>query len=253
MTTTNGDGVMNLRDLKYIITVAESRHFGKAAERLFGRRRFRTRDRQPVILRVGARQGLRQDVGDGIEQRVIVLVVGLIASRIAGSIVKPLRALSDAARRLSRGEREVSIRETSFASEEVNLLTRTFNDFLKRSKFSKKLDIALSGDDVREGLTAVVSVKVPEPQFEGQTKTKLGNSEVQGIVEGITNEKIGTYFEEHPGVARTLVSKSVQAALAREAARKARDFARADALRDELKARGWAIEDTPKGPKLKKL
>ena len=77
-------------------------------------------------------------------------------------------------------------------------LTRTLNEYLKRSKLSKQLEDTLSGDDVREGLTAVVSAKVPNPQFEGQTKSKLGNSEVKGIVEFIMNEKLGETFDMNP-------------------------------------------------------
>jgi DNA gyrase subunit B len=105
-------------------------------------------------------------------------------------------------------------------------LTRTLNDFLKRSKFVKKLDETLSGDDVREGLTAVVSVKVPEPQFEGQTKAKLGNSEVKGIVESIVNEELTAYFDKFPGEIAQILEKTVLAAKAREAARRAREMTR---------------------------
>jgi DNA gyrase subunit B len=104
-------------------------------------------------------------------------------------------------------------------------LTRTLNDALKRSKHSKKCD-SLSGDDVREGLTAVISVKVPEPQFEGQTKAKLGNSEVAGIVQSIVGESLGAYFEENPREVEKILEKAVLAAKAREAARKAREMTR---------------------------
>jgi DNA gyrase subunit B len=90
----------------------------------------------------------------------------------------------------------------------------------------KKAEFSLSGDDVREGLTAVLSVKVMEPQFEGQTKTKLGNSEVRGIVEAAMNEALGSWLEENPPAARSLITKAMQAARAREAARKARDLTR---------------------------
>lgn len=105
-------------------------------------------------------------------------------------------------------------------------LTRTLNDFMKRLKLNKKFQENLSGDDVREGLTAVISVKVPDPQFEGQTKAKLGNSEVKGIVESIVNEKLTLYFELKPGVAKKILEKSILAAKAREAARKARELTR---------------------------
>ena len=105
-------------------------------------------------------------------------------------------------------------------------LTRTFNDYLKRSKHSKKMDESLSGDDVREGLTAVISVKVMDPQFEGQTKAKLGNSEVRGIVESQVNESLSHYFDENPKVVEAILEKTVLAAKARQAARRARDLTR---------------------------
>ena len=105
-------------------------------------------------------------------------------------------------------------------------LTRTLNEFMKNSKLAKKMDENLTGDDVREGLTCVISVKVPEPQFEGQTKTKLGNSEVRGIVESIVNERLTTYLEENPGVIDIILDKSITASKARAAARRARDLTR---------------------------
>ena len=105
-------------------------------------------------------------------------------------------------------------------------LTRTINDVAKRRDFLKKEDFTLSGEDIREGLTCVLHVKVREPQFEGQTKTKLGNSEVEGIVKTVVNEHLGNYLEEHPPVARNIIEKAVSAARAREAARKARDLVR---------------------------
>jgi len=105
-------------------------------------------------------------------------------------------------------------------------LTRTLNDYLRKSKFAKKFDDSLTGDDVREGLTAVVSVKVPEPQFEGQTKSKLGNSEVKGIVESIINEELAAYFDKYPNSIGSILEKSVVAAKARVAARKARELTR---------------------------
>nr|MDP2482834.1 toprim domain-containing protein [Candidatus Palauibacterales bacterium] len=103
-------------------------------------------------------------------------------------------------------------------------MTRTINAY--GSKNAKKGEPSLSGDDVREGLVAVLSVKVLEPQFEGQTKTKLGNSEVRGIVESLVNDKLGTWLDENPSSARRIIEKAVQAARAREAARKARDLTR---------------------------
>jgi DNA gyrase subunit B len=105
-------------------------------------------------------------------------------------------------------------------------LTRTINDVAKRRDFLKKEGFTLSGEDIREGLTCVLHVKVREPQFEGQTKTKLGNSEVEGIVKAVVNEHLGSYLEEHPPVARNIIEKAVSAARAREAARKARDLVR---------------------------
>ncbi len=105
-------------------------------------------------------------------------------------------------------------------------LTRTVNAYAKSNKLIKDDKQAMGGDDIREGITAVLSVKIPDPQFEGQTKTKLGNGEVEGIVQQIVNDELGTYFEENPNVARTIIEKAVVAAQARSAARKARDLAR---------------------------
>jgi DNA gyrase subunit B len=105
-------------------------------------------------------------------------------------------------------------------------VTRTLNSYAQGNSLLKNLKNNLSGDDVREGMTAVISVKIPEPQFEGQTKTKLGNSEVKGLVEAIVNEKLGEFLEENPAVARKVITKGVEAARAREAARKARDLTR---------------------------
>ena len=105
-------------------------------------------------------------------------------------------------------------------------LTRTINDYARRTKLFKKDEESLSGDDVREGLTCILSVKVMEPQFEGQTKTKLGNSEVRGAVEAAINEHLGIFLDENPKAAKSIIEKSLSAARAREAARKARDLAR---------------------------
>src|SRR5574338_461920 len=105
-------------------------------------------------------------------------------------------------------------------------LTRTVNFYASKNNLAKDLKESISGDDIREGLTAIISVKIPRPQFEGQTKTKLGNTEVKGIVEAIVNDKLGAYLEENPNVSRRIVAKSVEAARAREAARKARDLVR---------------------------
>src|SRR6478609_9198842 len=105
-------------------------------------------------------------------------------------------------------------------------LTRVINAYAQKGNFLKKADFTLSGDDVREGLTAVLSVKVHEPQFEGQTKTKLGNSEVESAVKTLVNEWLAAYLEEHPKTANIVIEKAVSAARAREAARKARDLTR---------------------------
>ena len=105
-------------------------------------------------------------------------------------------------------------------------LTRTVNQYGKANKILKDDADSMTGEDIREGLTAVVSVKVPDPQFEGQTKTKLGNSEVEGIVSSVVNDELATFFEENPAVARKIIEKGVLAARAREAARKARELTR---------------------------
>jgi DNA gyrase subunit B len=106
-------------------------------------------------------------------------------------------------------------------------LTRTINAYAVKNNLAKDLkDASLSGDDIREGLTGVISVKIPRPQFEGQTKTKLGNTEVKGIIEAIVNDRLGQFLEENPAVARRIIGKAVDAARAREAARKARDLVR---------------------------
>ncbi|HEY6009658.1 MAG TPA: DNA topoisomerase (ATP-hydrolyzing) subunit B, partial [Geobacteraceae bacterium] len=105
-------------------------------------------------------------------------------------------------------------------------LTRTMNTYANANNLLKNVKVAISGEDLREGLTAVISVKIPQPQFEGQTKTKLGNSEVKGYVETLVNEKLAVYLEENPQVARKVLEKSIDAARAREAARKARDLTR---------------------------
>ncbi|MCP4076364.1 MAG: DNA topoisomerase (ATP-hydrolyzing) subunit B [Gammaproteobacteria bacterium] len=105
-------------------------------------------------------------------------------------------------------------------------LTRTVNAYANNEGLLKKDMKSLSGDDVREGLTAVISVKIPEPQFEGQTKTKLGNTEVKGQVEQLVNQSLGAFFSENPKVAKTVIGKCIGAAQAREAARKARDLTR---------------------------
>ena len=105
-------------------------------------------------------------------------------------------------------------------------LTRSVNDYARKNNLLKDNDENLSGDDCREGITAVISIKVQEPQFEGQTKTKLGNSEIRGIVDNLVTEQLEEFFEEHPGEAKKIIEKAVMASRARAAARKARDLTR---------------------------
>ncbi len=105
-------------------------------------------------------------------------------------------------------------------------LTRTLNAYVSNGNLSKNLSSKISGDDVREGITAIISVRIKSPQFEGQTKTKLGNSEVKGLVESLVNEKLSTFLEENPSVSKKIIAKAVDAARARDAAKRARDLAR---------------------------
>ncbi|MCL2374779.1 MAG: DNA gyrase subunit B, partial [Treponema sp.] len=127
-------------------------------------------------------------------------------------------------------------------------LTRTLNEFLKKSKHSKKLDESLSGDDVREGLTAVLSVKIPEPQFEGQTKAKLGNSEIKGVVETVVNEQLELFLDQNPDVIGNILEKSVLAARARIAARQARDATRRKNAMDSAGLPGKLSDCSEKDP-----
>ncbi|HSN04385.1 MAG TPA: DNA topoisomerase (ATP-hydrolyzing) subunit B [Nitrospira sp.] len=127
-------------------------------------------------------------------------------------------------------------------------LTRTINSYANANDLLKKETESLSGDDVREGLTAVVSVKVRNPQFEGQTKAKLGNSEVKGIVEAAVNDALGTYFEENPTVARKIIGKAIDAARAREAARKAKELIRRKSALDGGSLPGKLADCSEKDP-----
>jgi DNA gyrase subunit B len=132
-------------------------------------------------------------------------------------------------------------------------LTRTVNSYATASGLLKDSKETLSGDDIREGLVAVVNVKLMNPQFEGQTKMKLGNSEIKGIVESIVNDTLGTYFEENPAVARKIVEKSLQAARAREAARKARELTRRKGALEDTGLPGKLADCSEKDPALSEL
>jgi DNA gyrase subunit B len=133
-------------------------------------------------------------------------------------------------------------------------LTRTVNSYAAKNNLTKDLkDATISGDDIREGLTAVISVKIPQPQFEGQTKTKLGNTEVKGIVEQIVNDKLGAFLEENPNIAKRVILKAVDAARAREAARKARDLVRRKGALDSSTLPGKLADCQERDPSLCEL
>ncbi|MFB0527791.1 MAG: DNA topoisomerase (ATP-hydrolyzing) subunit B [bacterium] len=132
-------------------------------------------------------------------------------------------------------------------------LTRVINDYIKRNVALKDKQVTLSGEDVREGLTAVISVKVPEPQFEGQTKTRLGNSEVKGIVESVVGEYLSAFWEENPSIANKIVEKSITAARAREAARKARELTRRKGALDSASLPGKLADCIERDPSLCEL
>lgn len=127
-------------------------------------------------------------------------------------------------------------------------LTRVINDYIKKNEVSKIKDISLSGDDVREGLTAVISVKVPNPQFEGQTKTKLGNSEVEGTVKSIVDSALSSFLEENPAIANKIIEKALIAAEAREAARKARELTRRKGALDSASLPGKLADCSERDP-----
>lgn len=127
-------------------------------------------------------------------------------------------------------------------------LTRVFNEYAKKNKFLKENDDSLSGEDVREGITAIVSVKLTQPQFEGQTKTKLGNSVMRGFVETSTSENLLAFLEEHPQEAKEILDKCLRAARAREAARKARDITRRKSVLDSIALPGKLADCSEKDP-----
>ena len=130
-----------------------------------------------------------------------------------------------------------------------NAITKTFNDYARSSKLLKDSDPNLSGDDIREGLTAIISVKVSEPQFEGQTKQKLGNSEARAAVDNIVTEQLTYYLEQNPSVAKIICEKSIMAQRAREAARKAREMTRRKGALDGLSLPGKLADCSDKDPK----
>ena len=129
-----------------------------------------------------------------------------------------------------------------------NALTKTFNDYGRKNKLLKDSEPALSGEDIREGMTAIISVKIEEPQFEGQTKQKLGNSEARGAVDGIVSEQLTYFLEQNPTVAKSIVEKSVLAQRARAAARKARDLTRRKTALDGLSLPGKLADCSSKHP-----
>ena len=129
-------------------------------------------------------------------------------------------------------------------------LTRVVNDYARKAKLLKDSDPNLSGDDIREGLTAIISVKLTEPQFEGQTKTKLGNAYIRALVDGAVSDGLGAYLEEHPAEARQIIDKCLMANRAREAARKARELARRKTALDSTSLPGKLADCTEKDPSL---
>ena len=127
-------------------------------------------------------------------------------------------------------------------------LTKVMNDYARRNNYLKEKDQNLSGEDIREGLTAIISVKLPEPQFEGQTKTKLGNTFMRGLVDTITNEEVGAFMEENPSVARIIIDKCLRAQRAREAAKKARELTRRKSVLENTSLPGKLADCSEKSP-----
>ena len=132
-------------------------------------------------------------------------------------------------------------------------LTRTLNFYAQKNGLFKNKDMRLEGDDTREGLVTIVSVKIPEPQFEGQTKTKLGNSEVEGIVASLVNEKLGEFLEENPSVAKKVINRTLEAAAAREAARKAKELVRRKGALDSGSLPGKLADCSERDPERSEL
>ena len=132
-------------------------------------------------------------------------------------------------------------------------LTRVFNDYARKNKFLKDNEDNLAGEDIREGLTAIISVKLTNPQFEGQTKTKLGNSEMKGFVETATNEYLTAFLEQNPNQAKSILEKCIKAKNAREAARKARDLTRRKSALDSMSLPGKLADCSEKDPKLSEI
>lgn len=132
-------------------------------------------------------------------------------------------------------------------------LTRVINDYAKKNKLVKDNEPSLTGEDVREGLTAIISVKLSEPQFEGQTKTKLGNSEMRGYVETVTNDNLTAFLEENPASAKIIIDKCLRAARAREAARKARDLTRRKSVLDGFSLPGKLADCSEKDPTISEI
>lgn len=129
-----------------------------------------------------------------------------------------------------------------------NALTKTFNDYARKNKLLKDNEPNLSGDDIREGLTAIISIKIEDPQFEGQTKQKLGNSEARGAVDTVTSEQVTYFLEQNPAVAKTICEKAVLAQRARAAARKARDLTRRKTALEGMALPGKLADCSDKNP-----
>ena len=130
-----------------------------------------------------------------------------------------------------------------------NALTKTFNEYARANKLLKDSEPNLTGEDIREGMTAIVSIKIEEPQFEGQTKQKLGNSEARGAVDNIVSTQLELFLEQNPAVAKTIIEKSLLSQRAREAARKARDLTRRKSALDGMSLPGKLADCTDKDPK----